>query len=235
MSRILLLLYLALSLLNLYAEQTRAEVLIFVTKPLLLTLLSLWFYLQLRPLRERHIRLIQAGLIFSIGGDVLLMLVSNGPKNEDFFLLGLGSFLVAQICYLSGFSFFPGARRGIVVRRPWRAWPFFLYLVGIMGALWTHIPGPMKLPVGVYSLAIVSMAVAAFNLRPLLSREVFMGLLAGVLLFVLSDSIIALNKFMGEAVPIPAPRLSIMFTYLLGQFLIAWNVVRAEQKRREEG
>ncbi|MDV7397890.1 lysoplasmalogenase family protein, partial [Arthrospira platensis SPKY1] len=80
---------------------------ILATKPLLLTLLSLWFYLELRPLRTRAVRLIQAGLIFSIGGDTLLMLVGNGPKNEDFFLLGLGSFLLAQISYLAGFLSFP--------------------------------------------------------------------------------------------------------------------------------
>lgn len=228
MTRILLALYLLLSILNLYAEQQRLELLILSTKPLLLTVLSLWFYLQLRPLRSRDVRFILAGLLFSIGGDTLLMLVGNGPKNEDFFLLGLGSFLLAQLCYLVGFVSFSGAGEGSIARKPWRAWPFLFYWIAILATLWPHLPGLMRLPVGVYSLAIMAMATAAYNLRPLLSKEIFWGLLAGVLLFVLSDSLIAVNKFMGPEVHIPQARVLIMATYLLGQLLIARSVVLAK-------
>lgn len=228
MTRILLILYLLLSLLHLYAEQQRLEPLILSTKPLLLTLLSLWFYLRSRPLLGRDVRFILAGLIFSIGGDTLLMLVGNGPKNEDFFLLGLGSFLLAQLCYLVGFVSFSGAGEGSVARKPWRAWPFLLYWIVILATLWPHLPGPIRLPVGVYSLAIMGMATAAYNLRPLLPKEIFWGLLAGVLLFVLSDSLIAVNKFMEPEVRIPQARVLIMATYLLGQYLIARAVVLAQ-------
>jgi len=232
MSRILLLLYLIFSILNIYAEQQQMETLVLITKPCLLTLLSLWFYLQLRPLRTCDVRFILAGLIFSIGGDVLLMLVGNGPKNEDFFLFGLFSFLIAQVCYLIGFISFPGAKNGAIAQKPWQAWPFILYLFAIMGILWTSLPSSMRLPVGVYSLAIVSMTTAAYNLRPLLQKEIFIGLLAGVLLFVLSDSMIAINKFMGQTIRIPYPRILIMATYLLGQYLIARGVVRAKEKSK---
>lgn len=228
MLRLLLFLYLFLSLLNLYAEQRQSEALVFFSKPLLLTVLSLWFYLTMRPLRARRFRLILVGLIFSIGGDVLLMFVENGPKSEDFFLLGLGSFLLAQLCYLLGFSSFPGARNGAVAQNPARAWPFLIYLIAIMGILWNHIPPPMRLPVGLYSIAIVGMAISAYNLRSLLSRSVFITLMAGVLLFVLSDSLIALNKFMENSVRLPYPRILIMATYLAGQYLIASGVTKTK-------
>lgn len=221
MTRVLIPVFLLLSLLNLYAEQQDHETLIFISKPLLLTTLSLWFYLQVRPLRIKTARFILAGLLFSIGGDTLLMFVENGPKDEKFFLLGLGSFLLAQVCYLLGFIYYPGSKTGSVAQKPAWAIPFVVYLIGIMSLLWPNIPGPMRLPVGVYSLAIVGMATAAFNLRPLLLPKVFWGLMAGVLLFVLSDSLIALNRFMGDAISIPFPRVSIMLTYLLGQYLIA--------------
>lgn len=223
MKKLLLPFYLLLSLLNLYGEYSRSEALIFASKPLLLTVLALWFYLQLRPLRARFPRLLLAGLIFSIGGDVLLMLVENGPKDERFFLLGLGSFLLAQLSYLLGFLSYPGARRGLLARSPWRAWPFALFLTGILGLLWPGIPGPMRAPVAVYACAITGMATAALNLRPLLKREVFLGLMAGIILFLLSDSLIALNKFRADAVAIPYARLLIMATYLLGQYWIARN------------
>lgn len=227
MPRILLYAYLLLGLLTLWAEHRQSELLIFATKPLLLTVLSLWFYLRVRPVEERFPQFILAGLIFSIGGDTLLMLVENGPKGEQFFLLGLGSFLLAQLSYLIGFASYPNAKGGDVVQAPWRGWPFALFLAGIIIVLWPGIPGAMKAPVVVYACAIVGMAMAAFNLRPQLARSIFRGLMAGVLFFILSDSLIALNKFRSNAITIPYPRLLIMSTYLLAQYLIARNAVRA--------
>jgi uncharacterized membrane protein YhhN len=220
MSRTLLILYLALALMNLFAEQSGQGWLVLLTKPLLLSVLSFWFWREVRPLDTRFKRFLLLGLIFSIGGDTLLMFVEQGPKQEDFFLLGLGSFLVAQLCYAYGFAGYPEAKRGDLARQPLRAWPFALYLIGILGALWTDIPPGLRLPVSVYATAIVVMALAAFNLRGLLPRARFLGLMTGVLLFVISDSLIAFNKF-GQ--PIPYARLLIMGTYLSAQFLIAWH------------
>ena len=221
MKRFLLPFYLVLALLNLYGEYSRSEPLIFITKPMLLTTLALWFYLELRPLSARFPRFILSGLIFSIGGDVLLMLVENGPKNENFFLLGLGSFLLAQLSYTLGFVNYPDARRGLVAGSPWRAWPFGLFLAGMLAVLWPGVPGPMRAPVAVYACAIPGMATAAFNLRPFVAARAFRGLLAGILLFLLSDSLIALNKFRADVAGIPNARLLIMATYLLGQYWIA--------------
>jgi uncharacterized membrane protein YhhN len=220
MYRLLIAIYLILSLAHLYASHSQSETLILVTKPLLLTLLSLWFYLSSRPLDHTFKRFVLLGLVFSVGGDTLLMLVENGPRLEVFFLLGLGSFLIAQLSYMYAFISYPGAKRGDIARRPWMGVFFLLYLIGILGGLWSDIPSGMKVPVVIYAMAIVSMATAAFNLRGLVLREYFLGLMAGVLLFVVSDSCIAINKF-GQ--PLPYARLLIMSTYLLGQLLIAWN------------
>lgn len=226
MSRILLALFLLLSIVNLYAEQQDNTLLIYISKPLLLTVLSLWFYLQVRPLRSKTARLILAGLIFSIGGDTLLMFVENGPKDEKFFLLGLGSFLIAQLCYLVGFASLPGANKGLLMQKPIWVLPFVIYLLGLMTLLWPNIPQSMRIPVAIYSLAIVGMVMAACNLYVLLSQKVFIGLIVGVLLFLLSDSLIALNKFTApSSFSIPYPRISIMLTYLLGQYFIASSSV----------
>jgi uncharacterized membrane protein YhhN len=48
---------------------------------------------------------------------------------------------------------------------------------------------------------------------------------AGALLFVCSDSLLAINKF-GQ--PFRFAGLLIMFTYCLAQFLIVWGVVKRE-------
>lgn len=225
MSRYLIPLYFLLAIAEVYGEHTLTEPLILGTKPLLLTVLSLWFYLESRPLQSRFSKLMLTGLVFSIGGDTLLMLVEYGPKAPVFFLLGLGSFLVAQVCYAVAFWTYPGAARGDVRQKPLRALPFLLYLAGMIGMLWSGMPGGMKVPVVLYATAIVSMAVGAFNLRGLHGREVFLGLMAGVLLFVLSDSLIAINRF-GE--PVPYARVLIMVTYLLGQYLIASRALKMQ-------
>ena len=226
MLRFLLVLYFVLGLLNIYAEGQDDTLVLYISKPLLLTTLSLWFYLNVKPLASRTAKLILAGLIFSIGGDSLLMFVENGPKDERFFLFGLGSFLIAQVCYLLGFLLYPGASNGAVARKPALTTPFLLYLIAIVSLLWSNLPGPMRIPVTFYSVAILSMATAAFNLRPLLSQKIFLGLMAGVLLFVFSDSLIAFNKFMHHAFSIPYPRVLIMVTYLVGQYFIASRMAR---------
>jgi uncharacterized membrane protein YhhN len=229
MSRYLIPLYWTLALIEIYGEHTLTEPVILAVKPLLLTVLSLWFYLECRSMGSRFSGLVLAGLIFSIGGDTLLMFVEYGPRAEQFFLFGLGSFLVAQVCYAVAFWTYPGAKSGDIRQKPWRALPFLLYLVGILGMLWAGIPVGMKVPVAVYAAAIVAMAMGAFNLRGRLSREHFLGLMAGVLLFVLSDSLIAANKF-GQ--PVPNARVLIMSTYLLGQYFIARNAAAIRPEKQ---
>ena len=227
MPRLLLPLYFLLAILEIYAEVTLSEPLILSTKPLLLTVLSLWFYLQNRPLSNRFTTLLFTGLMFSIGGDTLLMFVEYGPKDEMFFLLGLGSFLVAQVSYAIAFWTFPEHRKGLVYRKPGYILPFAAYLAGMLMLLWPGLPGAMRVPVVVYALAIVLMAIGAFNLKGLIPKRLFWGLVTGVLLFVLSDSLIAVNKFVTA---VPFARFSIMSTYLLGQFFIAYYCTEVQKQ-----
>lgn len=212
---------------NLLAEFQQIEWLILCSKPLLLTFLSIWFYLQLRPLIYKYEKWVLAGLIFSIGGDTLLMFVEHGPQQEHFFLLGLGSFLLAQLCYLMAFLSYPEAKKsGSIIKQPLLALPFLLYLAGLLYILWPGIGQDLRIPVSVYALAIVSMAIAAFNLKALLSSTAWRMLIAGVLLFVLSDSLIAINKFLQ---PLSLARISIMATYLLGQYWIALAISKLRE------
>jgi uncharacterized membrane protein YhhN len=222
MARFILVAFFIDAAVNLWAEYSHQEILILMSKPLLISLLALWYFIKARPFQHQFERWILAGLLFSIGGDSLLMFVESGPKDERFFLLGLGSFLLAQLSYLTGFLKYPGARTGAVFQRPLLALPFLLYLIVLLSSLWPGIPEAMKLPVAIYASAIVGMAIAAYNLRSKTSAAAFIPLIAGVLLFVVSDSLIALNKF-GEAIPLA--RVYIMSTYIIGQYLIASGVI----------
>jgi uncharacterized membrane protein YhhN len=217
-NRILLILYAVLSIVHLGAEALQVEWLILLTKPLLVSLLAYWFWRVTADSSSTFRKFLLLGLVFSVGGDTLLMFVEHGPQMEVFFLLGLGSFLIAQLCYTYALWSYPKVAAGIIFRKPWLIIFFLGYLVWILGTLWMGIPAPMRLPVGVYASAIVAMAISAANLHGRTIPNIFWGFFAGVLLFVLSDTLIALNKF-GE--PIAGARFAIMLTYLAAQFLIA--------------
>lgn len=210
--------YLGLCTLHVLAIVWQVEILVLFTKPLLVSVLAFWFYTLPPSLRSKQWCWLLTGLLFSIGGDVLLMLVENGPRLEAFFLLGLGSFLLAQLAYARAFWLMLQGKKGWLQSHPVWILPFCGYLLVLLVWLWAGIPGTMRLPVLVYALAIVLMAILAFNLKNQLPAKVFWSLVVGVLLFVLSDSLIAINKFY---MPVTHARLWIMSTYLAAQWFIA--------------
>lgn len=227
MNQKFILLFFILCLLNLFGEYHYNSTLIFATKPLLLSTLSIHFFLNSTTLPSTFRKAILGGLIASIAGDTFLMFVENKEGYEHFFLLGLGSFLITHLLYLFGFSSFPSQVKGWVAQRPWMLFFFVAYLLANCIFLWPDLPKNLKVPVIVYSTAIVAMTVAALNLKGKILAPAFQLLIAGVLLFVCSDSIIALNKFKSTQLSLPYPRLLIMVTYLVGQYLIVQGCLRS--------
>ena len=80
----------------------------------------------------------------------------------------------------------------------------------------------MKLPVTVYAGIISVMALSVLNLKGKVTDSVFWTLLAGAMLFLISDSSLAVAKF-GKA--FDGARLTIMVTYIGGQYLLVRGVV----------
>ena len=100
----LLLLYLLVSLINLwagYSHNAYANTIAFYSKPLLMPILALWFYFQTKNYPSSFRQLILFALFFSWGGDTLLMFVES--KGEHFFLFGLVSFLLTHVLYTTAF------------------------------------------------------------------------------------------------------------------------------------
>lgn len=216
----LLLLFLLLALLNLWAEYTYSRILIFTTKPLLITTLAIWFFFETKSKNTLFRKLILLALVFSIIGDTLLMFVENDPNRQHFFLLGLGSFLVAHIFYLSAFVKYPSNEPGLVNRKKWWITIFAIYLAFFNWFLLPDVPPAMQIPVLVYSIAILMMLLSCLNLNGKIPSEAFWILFSGAFLFMVSDTIIALNKFKSDEFSIPFARIFIMTFYLFGQFMI---------------
>jgi len=216
----LLLLFFVLSILNLWAEYSYSQLLIYISKPLLITTLAVWFYLETKNNETLFQKLILGALVFSIGGDTLLMFVEGDPGRPQFFLFGLASFLIAHLFYLTAFVKYPSNQLGLVNRKKWWITVFAIYIAFFNYYLLPDVPREMQIPVLIYSLAIMVMLLACLNLNGKIPLNVFKLLFAGAFLFMISDTIIALNKFKSADFTIPLARIWIMSLYLLGQYLI---------------
>jgi len=218
--KILLSIFLLLSAVHLFSLFTGPAMLRFLTKPLLVSTLAFYFFLETREYSGRLRRSFLAGLVFSVLGDSWLLLEGEVP-----FLFGLGSFLLAQLCYLTAFLSYRPEVTGYLKRCPWSALPLLFYLAALMIYLWPGVPGALRLPVLIYGLAITGMAAACLNLRDKLPGKTFRRLFSGSLLFLLSDSLIALSRFVVRDPDAPIFSLLIMASYLAAQYLIGTTAV----------
>jgi uncharacterized membrane protein YhhN len=220
---ILLWLFAIISLANIGGEILQSVNIIFATKPILMILLSLWFYVETKEKFNRFTRYILGGFVFSIFGDTLLMFNENGVGGEIFFLLGLGSFLITHLFYVAAFLEYQKTEIGFIAQNKWLFLPFAAFLLMNTAFLWDGIPMDMKIPVVVYSSAIVAMTMSCLNLKTKTQKTAFQILFSGVLLFLISDTFIGINKFHTE---LPCARILIMIPYLLGQYLIGKGALR---------
>jgi uncharacterized membrane protein YhhN len=193
--------FLAVSAVHLAGQLGGSDLVQTLTKPLLMPALFGWALTAVPASRLRTLLLVALG--WSWLGDLGLM-----PDGDTWFLVGLGAFLVAQLTYAAAFWPF---RRYSVLARPVTALPYAVVLLGLLAVLWGDL-GDLRLPVTLYAVVIVSMAVLATGLN----RATAVG--AG--LFVLSDALIALNS-LTDTVQLPVHGFWVMLTYLAAQALLA--------------
>jgi len=215
--------YALLAVLELTGEFLDNRSLILYTKPFLMPVLAIWMVRRTPGIRRFLRQTVLAGLLFATLGDVFLMF-AGGEYDALFFLLGLGAFLTTQACYLGGYLSEVNLRTGYLRKQPWLVAVFVLFLSGFLVWLWSGIPEGLRLPVAVYGTIITAMALGALNWRGQVQPGIFVSLIAGALLFMLSDCLIAAARF-GH--PFAVSRIAVMATYLLGQ----WLIVRAVAER----
>ena len=176
-------------------------------KALPIALLGLLALQQLQGLTRT---LTLAALCFSALGDVLLAL-----EFAQQFVFGLGAFLVAQLLYAANFlraADFRSRRfalRGLPV----------LAAALLLAQLLLPAAGELAAAVMVYLAAILAMALSAAA-----HRGDSALLFAGALTFMVSDALIAVNKFL---FPLPLAGTAIMFTYYGAQMMLLYGIGRA--------
>ncbi len=180
---------------------------IYIFKPLTMLLIGLMAILgQGAPPFYKH--MIIAGLVFSIMGDIFLMLPS------DRFVAGLVAFLVAHLFYIGAFVPEIGAFRG------WPLIPFALFGIVIYVYLAPSL-GKLKLPVLLYVGVIMVMAWVAWERWIQTGQSGALMAAFGAVLFVVSDTILAINRF---RLPFKSARFLNLATYFAAQWLIAGSV-----------
>jgi len=153
-------------------------------------------------------KLLFTSLLFCAAADIALELAAG-----KYFVAGLGLFLVAHIFFIITFSRdfrFQKSKVPVII--------LLIVYAKMMAFVMTPSLKEMAIPVYVYLTAITLMAIFA-SLRS--ARNDFT--LYGAISFIVSDSVLAINKFM---MPVPAADYAVMITYYLALFLIVYGFLR---------
>jgi uncharacterized membrane protein YhhN len=194
--------------LHIRAEYRGPQYHVYLFKPLTMVFILLMAAQAGWPGPPRYKVAIIAGLLFSLAGDVFLMLPS------DRFVAGLVSFLIAHLFYIAAFT--SGTGFGF----SWRLLPCAIYGILIFSILAPHLGG-MKLPVLVYMVVILVMAWQAWERWSQTGQSAALLAFLGAVLFVISDSALAVNRFRGGY---KGAQALILSTYFAAQWLIARSV-----------
>ncbi len=159
------------------------------------------------------------GLVFSLLGDVLLMLPAR------FFLAGMGAFLVTQVAYIVGFNHLPMEFRWEILLPVAAAAGAFAFLMGrVRAGLRRRRESGLLVPIGVYAvvLSLMMLSALATLFRPGWDPQAALVVSLGGVLFFLSDATLAYHQFVAR---VPRGDLLVMVTYHLAQLFIAGGML----------
>jgi alkylglycerol monooxygenase len=149
-----------------------------------------------------------AGLAFSLLGDVFLMF-------KGYFIPGLASFLIAHLFYIAlfhqGVPWFPSRKALAATLAAAAAMYTFLF---------PTLDPVLKVAVAAYAAVIATMAAQAIGRACVLRDGASVAVAAGAVIFMLSDSLLAINRF---AMPVPMAQFWVLATYYVAQVLFVHN------------
>ena len=214
MKKLLIILYLFVLLVHVVCRALQWPLAADITKPLLMPLLITMLIIQV-PNASKHI-LILFALLMSWFGDIALMFAGSLS-----FMIGLAFFLAAHILYITWL--FRSLSAVPSNAKTWQALlAVTLYAVILFRYLLPHLQD-MLIPVLVYTIVIASMVIVALWLHQKFRNRAAWLMATGAILFVLSDSILAINKF---ALPFDMADALVMITYGIAQLLITLGVIK---------
>lgn len=222
---VIVILYLLLAVLFLvYGRYCGSEVVKSVFKALPLMALSTFLLLSMRKSKERGgIILCLFALLFSIAGDTFGEFKGKGIR-DLMLILQISSFAIAHIIYIISFTRHfrrMDSRDGKIIRILF-CLMIVLYSVFYFEHILTNIADTKLLIAATFYLGIISIMVMASALQ---IRQALWCFIAGAVLFLVSDSILAYRLFIG---PITNAGIYIMSSYYAAQLLLNIQLIKNE-------
>lgn len=155
-------------------------------------------------------------MVVCIIGDIFIQFADADPT-ETYFLLGLGSFMIAQAAF--SVVFYDKITFTSLLWLP----AFLLYYFGLISRLFVKIEDNLRIAVVIYGFVILSMGFFAFNRFTVVGKYTFTSrlfCLFGALMFIISDTILALDKFDHMDFGSQSAKFIVFITYYVGQVLM---------------
>lgn len=206
-------LFLLVAIADVYAVITQTKSLEIIFKPLLMTVLVIVYLVSVK---KPNFWLISA-LFFSFWGDVFLL------DKVNYFVFGLGSFLIAHVLYIKMTSQLLKKQSANKILKS--AIIFVALFAGVLFLIFDNL-GEMLVPVIVYGIAISAFGTCALLNYQQEKSTVNLWLLLGAILFIASDSLIALNNFYS---PKRFFDIAIITLYIVSQYLIVKAMIAKNQ------
>ncbi|SES71174.1 lysoplasmalogenase [Stigmatella erecta] len=226
---------------NLFADMTVPEGknpttwvlwLLWTSKPMIVPVLTGILFLRTRGTVSSICRgPFYLGLLFCWFGDIALLSAS-----ALFFQIGLGAFGVAHLffirAYLKGSDWRSVVdRKTLIYGLPFLVYGYTQYSVIHYQEKMQAAP-MMSLAIGVYMVVLLSHGMSGFIRMRLEDAKSSASILVGIVLFVQSDSIIAVNDFV---LHLPLDRFAIMATYILGiSLMVRGCILNCEEHTRQQ-
>tara|TARA_R110002072_G_scaffold20671_3_gene74619 strand:+ start:5464 stop:6117 length:654 start_codon:yes stop_codon:yes gene_type:complete len=196
--------FLLVSIADIYAIVVGNQEIEMIAKPLITTSLVILYLLSVSKPNFWYV----SALLFAFWGDVLLLFP------DQFFVFGLASFLLAHVLLITVSSRF--LQQVSKLRILVHSLPFVVILAVLLYLIYPNLE-ELLIPVIIYGIVISVFGVVAFlvytNDKSIANSWLFLG----SLIFILSDSILAINKF---SQPSEFFGIAIMVTYIIAQYLI---------------
>jgi uncharacterized membrane protein YhhN len=203
---------------------------VFVCKPLLMMMLAFYVFWSLYKFWLDEESMIAFALLGAWVGDVSLMIADANIApiwKERAFMIGLAGFFAMQTCYINAFHK-TGDRTKVLLTQRYKflLLPFAAFAISMFFVL--RSGGKMEgwiinSAVFVYAWSLTLMVLTVLNRFGRVSNLSFGLTMAGGVMFMASDLLIGLNKFV---LPIPYADIFIMGLYMPAQFLIIEGFVR---------
>ena len=185
----------------------------YIAKPAIVISLIIYFSQNAKHIDSKTKITTLLALVLSVVGDILLMFVECHP---NFFIGGLIAFLLVHLTYIKLFY-----KKLNSLLKPFGFLTILIFFsIGLFYLLKDNL-NDLMVPVIIYMLTILVMVTTAYLRKGSVNSISYILVFIGALSFLVSDSLLALNKFY---VPFSFANFFIMTTYAMAQLSIVFGI-----------